>query len=174
MDGFLFHIKNGWDKWRQSTEQQQAHGSAAVSPMQWNGGQQRQQQQREEKGLPDLQDRILQLQKQQQEQQRDIAEQQGGETAEPPQENQAELKLLGQYSTAEQWLVEVVLPGLERYGHMTGLHMLLYKKSKAQVAQKLESVSGMVRVAAVGRGCWGLYETAWCLQVNKAKSACSF
>jgi hypothetical protein len=96
--------------------------------------QQQQQQQRKEhqqEGEQQMQEEEQQQQQQEQEQQALIEVLQ--------QQRPGTLQLLGQFSSAEEWLALEVLPGLERHAWLAGLHVLLSKYCAA-AANKREEV----------------------------------
>jgi hypothetical protein len=63
--------------------------------------------------------------------------QQGQEPGQQQQEQQQDQLLLGCYTDTQQWLVDEVLPGLERHTHLAGLLALLRKWT----SRKVEGVS---------------------------------
>jgi hypothetical protein len=102
--------------------------------------------------------------KQQQQQQAEGKEQQGQEPGQQQQQQQSDQLLLGCYTDTQQWLVDEVLPGLERHTHLAGLLALLRKWT----SRKVEGVSACGLPV-----CCSKQITAWLAQAQLTFVTCS-
>jgi hypothetical protein len=106
------HIEAGWQKWRNRQSRALTQQQAATATAQAQPGSQQPYQQPPEAAAP-------------------------AEAQQQEQEQAPKLLLLGCYVDTQQWLVEQVLPGLERHVHLAGLLALLRKWT----SRKVEGVS---------------------------------